>query len=145
MTIVVGYSPSGQGRAALRAALRYAARNAEGMAIASHQYHDPERGLTAATEDEVRAELERIGIECGEVAVHTSAERDIGEFLLSVIDEVEASLIVIGLRRKPHRQAESRCLRAPSRARSAVSRARRQGRSADHGEGSPLSLADAWE
>lgn len=101
MTIVVGYSPSGQGRAALRAALRYAARNAEGMAIASHQYHDPERGLTAATEDEVRAELERIGIECGEVAVHTSAERDIGEFLLSVIDEVEASLIVIGLRRKP--------------------------------------------
>ena len=101
MTIVVGYSPSGQGRAALRAALRYAARHAEGMAIASHQYHDPERGVSAATEDEVRAELERVGIECGDVTVHTSAERDIGEFLLSVIDEVEASLVVIGLRRKP--------------------------------------------
>lgn len=101
MTIVVGYSPSGQGRAALRAAVRYAARGAEGIAIASHQYHDPERGVTAATEEEVRAELARIGVECGDVTVHTSAERDIGEFLLSVIDEVEASLMVIGLRRKP--------------------------------------------
>ncbi|ASK66914.1 universal stress protein UspA [Brachybacterium avium] len=101
MTIVVGYSPSGQGRAALRAALRYAARHSEGMAIASHQYHDSERGVTAATEDEVRAELEQIGIECGDVTVHSSPERDIGEFLLSVVDEVDASLVVIGLRRKP--------------------------------------------
>lgn len=101
MTIVVGYSPSGQGRAALRAALRYAARNAEGMAIASHQYHDAERGITAASEDEVRTELERVGIECGDVTVHSSSERDIGEFLLSVVDEVDASLVVIGLRRKP--------------------------------------------
>src|SRR5699024_671233 len=50
---------------------------------------------------EVRAELARIGVECGDVTVHTSAERDIGEVLLSVIDEVEASLMVIGLRRKP--------------------------------------------
>ncbi|ATG52237.1 universal stress protein UspA [Brachybacterium vulturis] len=101
MTIVVGYSPSGQGRAALRAAMRYAARNAEGIAVASHQYHDPERGVAAATEDEVRAELERVGGDCGDVTVRTSAERDIGEFLLAVVDEVEASLVVIGLRRKP--------------------------------------------
>ena len=101
MTIVVGYSPSGQGRAALRAALRYSARGAERLAIASHQYHDPERGVTAATEDEVRAELVRLGIEHADVTVHTSAERDIGEFLLTLIDEVEASLVVIGLRRKP--------------------------------------------
>ncbi|WP_394214730.1 universal stress protein [Brachybacterium vulturis] len=101
MTIVVGYSPSGQGRAALRAAMRYAARHAEGIAVASHQYHDPERGATAATEDEVRAELERAGVQCGDVTIRTSAERDVGEFLLSVVDEVEASLIVIGLRRKP--------------------------------------------
>src|SRR5699024_11542610 len=95
------FRSSGQGRAALRAAVRYAARGAEGIAIASHQYHDPERGVTAATEEEVRAELARIGIECGDVTVRTSAERDIGEFLLSVTDEVDASLMVIGLRRKP--------------------------------------------
>ncbi|MGP9539678.1 universal stress protein [Brachybacterium sp. AOP43-C2-M15] len=101
MTIVVGYSPSGQGRAALRAALRYAGRSGEGLAIASHQYNDPERGMTAASEQEVRAELESAGVRCGEVTVHSSPERDIGEFVLSLVDEVEASLVVIGLRRKP--------------------------------------------
>lgn len=101
MTIVVGYSPSGQGRAALHAALRYARRTSEGLAIASHQYRDPERGITAASEAEVRAELEHAGIECGDVTVYSSSERDVGEFLLSVVDEVDASLVVIGLRRKP--------------------------------------------
>lgn len=101
MTIVVGYSPSGQGRAALRAALRYAARTREGLAIASHQYHDAERGITAASEAEVRAELESVGTPCGDVTVHSNPERDIGEFLLSLVEEVDASLVVIGLRRKP--------------------------------------------
>jgi len=101
MTIVVGYSPSGQGRAALRAGLRYAARTAEGLAIASHQYNDPERGMTAASESEVRAELDRAEVDCGDVTVHSSPERDIGEFVLAVAEEVEASLVVIGLRRKP--------------------------------------------
>lgn len=101
MTIVVGYSPSGQGRAALRAAVRYAARSAEGLAVASHQYHDPERGMTAATEAEVRAALEHVEGACGDITVHSSPERDIGEFILDVAEEVEASLVVIGLRRKP--------------------------------------------
>lgn len=101
MTIVVGYSPSGQGRAALRAAVRYSARRDEGLVIASHQYHDPDEGVTAASEAEVRAELEAEGIALEGLAVRTSSERDIGEFLLSVVDEVDASLIVIGLRRKP--------------------------------------------
>lgn len=101
MTIVVGYSPSGQGRAALRAALRYAARSGEGLAIASHQYNDPDTGMTAATEAEVRAELAATGVECGDVTVHSSPERDIGEFVLSLAEEVAASLVVIGLRRKP--------------------------------------------
>ena len=101
MTIVVGYSPSGQGRAALRAAARYSARTAEGLLVASHQYHDPEHGITAASEAEVRAELESADLHLGDVTVRTSSERDIGEFLLAVVDEVSASLIVIGLRRKP--------------------------------------------
>lgn len=100
MTIVVGYSPSGQGQAALRAALRYASRTGEGLAIASHQYNDPERGMTAATEDEVQAALTEAGAQLDSITVHTSPECDIGEFLLAVIDEVSASLVVIGLRRK---------------------------------------------
>ena len=101
MTIVVGYSPSGQGRAALKAALRYGARTGEGLAIASHLYNDSERGLTAATEREVQAELAALGAELTKVSVHSSAERDIGEFILAVVEDVAASLVVIGLRRKP--------------------------------------------
>ena len=101
MSIVVGYSPSGQGRAALKAALRYGARTGEGLVIASHLYHDAERGMTAATEDEVRDELREVGAEQADVTVRSSLENDIGEFILSVVDEVAASLVVIGLRRKP--------------------------------------------
>ena len=101
MTIVVGYSPSGQGRATLSAALRYGARTGEGLAIASHQYNDPERGVTSASEDEVRAELRALGEEPAQLTVHSSSERDIGEFILTVVDEVDASLVIIGLRRKP--------------------------------------------
>lgn len=101
MTIVVGYSPSGQGRAALRAALRYAERSGESITIASHQYRDPERGVTAATESEVRTELEQVGIDGTDITVRSSASRDIGEFLLATVDEETASLVVIGLRRKP--------------------------------------------
>lgn len=101
MTIVVGYSPSGQGRAALRAALRYAKSNGEAITIASHQYRDPDQGVTAATEAEVRSELEQLDIDCTDITVRSSASRDIGEFLLAVVDEDAASLVVIGLRRKP--------------------------------------------
>lgn len=101
MTIVVGYSPSGQGEAALRAALRYASRTGEGLAIASHQYNDPERGVTAATEVEVHAALVEAGAALDKITVHSSPECEIGEFVLSVVEEVSASLVVIGLRRKP--------------------------------------------
>ena len=101
MTIVVGYSPSGQGRAALRAGVRYAVRTGEDLAVASHQYNDPERGTSAASEDEVVAALAEIGAEIGDVAVHSSSQKDAGEFVLAVADEVAASLLVIGLRRKP--------------------------------------------
>ncbi len=101
MTIVVGYSPSGQGRAALRAAVRYAERTGEALAIASHQYRDSERGVTAATDAEVRAELASIGAGDVEVTVHACSQVDIGEVILETVEKVDASLVVIGLRRKP--------------------------------------------
>lgn len=101
MTIVVGYSPSGQGRAALRAGVRYASRSGEDLIVVSHQYNDPEHGMSAADEDAVRAALAEVGGEVGEVAVRSSPTKDAGEFILSVADEVAADLLVIGLRRKP--------------------------------------------
>src|SRR5690606_16076078 len=101
MTIVVGYSPSGQGRAALRAGVRYASRSAQDLVIVSHQYNDPEHGMSAADEDAVRAALAEVGGAVGEGAVRSSPTKDAGEFILAVADEVAADLLVIGLRRKP--------------------------------------------
>lgn len=100
MAIVVGYSPSGQGMAALQAAVRYAQRSRSELVVASHLYNDPEHGPTAATEDAVRAALVEIGAQELGVSVHTSSEPDIGEFLLGVVQQHSASLLVIGLRRK---------------------------------------------
>ncbi|GAA1486134.1 universal stress protein [Brachybacterium fresconis] len=98
MTIVVGYSPSGQGAAALRAGVRSARRRGEDLVIASYQSGDDGRG--APSEQEVRAALAEIDAEGIEVSVRPRSDTDIGEFLLAVVEEVSASLIVIGLRRK---------------------------------------------
>ena len=48
MTIVVGYAPSTQGRAALRAGLRYAARTGAPLLVAAHQHVAPLNGDGAA-------------------------------------------------------------------------------------------------
>jgi len=100
VTIVVGYAPSTQGRAALRAGARYAARGGSPLLIAAHQHAVPGGGTTAATEEEVRAELEGLGASLEGVTVRRGPDREIGEFLLSTIEEVQAELVVIGLRRK---------------------------------------------
>lgn len=100
MAIVVGYSPSGQGMAALQAAVRYAQRSQSQLVVASHLYNDPEHGPSAAAEDTVRAALVEIGAQELDVSVRTSSEPDIGEFLLGVAEQDSASLLVIGLRRK---------------------------------------------
>ena len=100
MTIVVGYSPSGQGMAALQAAVRYAQRSRSKLMVASHLYNDPEHGPTAATAEAVRAALDEVGAQDLDVQVCTSSETDIGEFLLGVVESNQATLLVIGLRRK---------------------------------------------
>ncbi|PMC75772.1 MULTISPECIES: universal stress protein [unclassified Brachybacterium] len=100
MTIVVGYSPSGQGRAALRAALRQQRRTGEVLAIASHRYDDPEIGMTSASEQQIREALAAEGAAAAEVMIRSCSEQDIGEFVLALAEEVSASLVVFGLRRK---------------------------------------------
>lgn len=100
MTIVVGYSPSGQGIAALGSAISYAKRTGQSLVVASHVYNDPETGPTAAAEDAVREALRDSGADGVEVTVRTSSAPDIGDFLLTVAEEVSADLLVIGLRRK---------------------------------------------
>ncbi|GLI31564.1 MULTISPECIES: universal stress protein [Brachybacterium] len=100
MTIVVGYAPSTQGRAALRAGIRYAERTGSPLLVAAHQHAVPGSGGAAATEEEVRAELEEQGADLEGVTIRRGPDREIGEFLLATIEDVQAELVVIGLRRK---------------------------------------------
>lgn len=100
MTIVVGYTPSGQGRAALQAAVRSARRTGEELVVAYYEYGESEDGLAAPSEDDVRAALAEVDVEDLAVTLRRRSMPDIGEFLLAVLEEVSASLLVIGLRRK---------------------------------------------
>lgn len=100
MTIVVGYAPSTQGRAALRAGIRYAERTGSPLLVAAHQHAASGSGGAAATEEEVRAELEEQGADLEGVTIRRGPDREIGEFLLATIEDVQAELVVIGLRRK---------------------------------------------
>ena len=54
MSVVVGYSPSPQGDAALDAAAAEARRRGTALVVAAHEYTDPDRGRRCATEPEVR-------------------------------------------------------------------------------------------
>ncbi|PWH05852.1 universal stress protein [Brachybacterium endophyticum] len=101
MSVVVGYSPSAQGDAALAAAAREALRGGDGLVVASHAYHDPETGRAVATADVVREALAATGLEqLPELRVVTGEELEVGEFLLQVVTDAAARMLVIGLRRK---------------------------------------------
>jgi nucleotide-binding universal stress UspA family protein len=100
MTVVVGYTPSGQGIAALAAAVRQARRTGKHLVVASHLYNDPDAGPTAADEDAVRSALTDLDAADVPATVRTCTGSDIGESLLEAAREAEAELLVIGLRRK---------------------------------------------
>ena len=68
--------------------------------MAAHQHAVPGSGTTAAAEEEVRAELEEQGADLEGVTIRRGPDREIGEFLLATIEDVQAELVVIGLRRK---------------------------------------------
>jgi len=103
MTIVVGYVPTAEGRAALRRAAEEARlrgtrlivinsdRGGREMTSADAVRH--ERGL-----DEVRAQLDRDGIENEVRQLVRGLEP--AEDLIAVAEEVGADLLVIGLRRR---------------------------------------------
>lgn len=101
MSVVVAYSPTDQGRAALRAAVRHARSRDLPLVVASHSYPDPAGGRATADEPAVRRELaEADGEPQPRLTVLPSEEPDVGEFLLRVAESESARLLVIGLRGK---------------------------------------------
>jgi nucleotide-binding universal stress UspA family protein len=102
-TIVVGYVPKPEGRAALRRAAEEAQlRNSSLVVVNSHRGgRDFDRDDAISSEsqlDEVKAELEKAGVE-HEVRQLVRG-MDPAEDLVNVATEVGAEFIVIGLRRR---------------------------------------------
>lgn len=101
MTIIVGYTTRPEGRAALERAITEAQVHGEPLVVLNvsggESYADP----LLATEDElddVRAALARAGV-TGEVRQLVRG-KDAAEELLDISNEVGASVVVIGLRRR---------------------------------------------
>jgi nucleotide-binding universal stress UspA family protein len=102
-TIVVGYVPKAEGRAALRRAAEEARlRSSRLVVINSHRggrEFDRDDAVQSESElEEVRAELDQAGLE-HEVRQLVRG-LDPAEDLINIAEEVKAELIVIGLRRR---------------------------------------------
>jgi nucleotide-binding universal stress UspA family protein len=102
-SIVVGYVPKAEGRAALRRAADEARlRNLRLVVINSHRggrEFDRDDAIESETQlDEIRNELDKAGVE-HEVRQLVRG-LDPAEDLISVAEELDAELIVIGLRRR---------------------------------------------
>ncbi len=102
-TIVVGYVPKAEGKAALLRAVEEAKlRNLKLVVVNSNrggrELSETENSEIEQQLDEVRAELKDAGVE-HEVR-HFVRGLEPAEDLISIAGEVEAELIVIGLRRR---------------------------------------------
>jgi len=101
MSIVVGYLATPEGRAALETATVEAERRAERLVVVVSDRGDEtaeQRLELDRVLDTVRAELDTRGVP-HELRV-LSRGRDVAEDLIGTAEEVSATLIVIGLRRR---------------------------------------------
>ncbi len=103
MTIVVGYVPTPEGRAALRRAAEEARLREASLVVVSSV--DAGSGPDAPSQEEVDAELDLVKQELAELGLAFEVRRcDRGrlasEDILDVVEEVDAELVVIGVRRR---------------------------------------------
>lgn len=103
MTVVVGYVPTREGRAALRFAAQECLARRDRLVVVSSSRGGRELDATEAARfegalAEVRADLDAAGIAHEVRAMVRGGEP--AEDLIDVAEEVDASFIVIGLRRR---------------------------------------------
>ena len=101
MTIVVGYVPRPEGRAALRAAVQEAARRGEPLHVLNTSRGDAALDPGYATDEdlaEVRRQLDEADVPF-EIE-HAISGRDGAHDVVATADRLGASLVVIGLRRR---------------------------------------------
>lgn len=101
MTILVGYVPSPEGEAALRAAIGEARRRDEKLLVVNTTRGDAYADPRFAQEPDlthVREDLTALGIDFDIRQV--LGARDAAEEIIDLADQTDASLVVIGLRRR---------------------------------------------
>jgi nucleotide-binding universal stress UspA family protein len=101
MTVLVGYLPTAEGEAAFAAALDEAARRSEPLLLINSPRSGAPVSVDAAGPENL-ALLTARAVEAG-VVLEIRQPPHTGEFaetILAVADEADASLIVIGLRRR---------------------------------------------
>jgi len=101
MTVLVGYVPNSFGEAALSAAVAEAARRQERLLVVNMSRDDVLADAHRAADDQ----LARVRRDLGELGVEAEVRRveegsDAAEALLEVATEVDASVLVIGLRHR---------------------------------------------
>ncbi|MET9833411.1 universal stress protein [Streptomyces sp. NPDC006385] len=101
MTILVGYVPSPEGEAALRAAIDEAHRRREKLLVVNTTRGDSLADPRFAQEPDlahVREDLAALGVDFDVRQV--LGARDAAEEIIDLAEQWEASLVVIGLRRR---------------------------------------------
>jgi nucleotide-binding universal stress UspA family protein len=101
MTIVVGYIPTKEGRAALTHAVEEARKQRSTLVVVNSSRGDAPADPRYLLDDELeklRAQLDEDGID--HLVVHSVRGRDAAEEVIDAAEEHEAELVVIGLRRR---------------------------------------------
>ena len=96
--IVVGFIATAEGRAALEAAVAEAQRREEQLQVLAHGARGSDQSDIESTVDEARQQLE--GSDVGYNVRQVQRGDDVAEALMTAAEDGDASLIVIGLRRR---------------------------------------------
>jgi nucleotide-binding universal stress UspA family protein len=101
MTVLVGYLPTAEGEAAFAAALGEAVRRSEPLLL----INSPRGGAPVSADAAAPEDLAALAVRASEAGVtleirQPSHTGELSEALLTAADEADASVIVIGLRRR---------------------------------------------
>jgi nucleotide-binding universal stress UspA family protein len=101
MTVLVGYVPTPEGDAAFSAALEEARRRSEPLVVLNSPQGGAPVSVAVAPEDAVRRMTERADADGVELDLRqTPHSGDAADEVLRVAQEVDASVVVIGLRKR---------------------------------------------
>ncbi|GAA1725323.1 universal stress protein [Aeromicrobium alkaliterrae] len=101
MTVLVGYLPNAEGEAAFRAGLEEAARRSTSLTVVN----SPRSGAPVTSSQADEAALAALVASAAEAGVELAVrqdhhEDDLAATILAIADEVDAAVIVIGLRHR---------------------------------------------